>query len=61
MFTSIKQQDGYTIYTIDSYKDMVELTEWLDVFNLQYHVKQVTVSRSEIWVKGGVSHEKEIS
>lgn len=54
MFTSVRQQDGYTIYTIDSYKDMIELTEWLDTFNLQYNVKQVTVSRSEIWVKGGI-------
>jgi hypothetical protein len=58
MFTSIRQQDDYTIYTIDSYRDMVELTEWLDVFNLQYHVNQITVSRSEIWVKGGVDFEK---
>lgn len=54
MSTSIRHQDGYTIYTIDSYKDMIELTEWLDLFNLQYDIKQVTVSRSEVWVKGGV-------
>lgn len=57
MITSTRQQDGYSIYTIDSYKDMIELKEWLDLFNLQYHVKQVTVSRSEIWVKGGIDFE----
>lgn len=27
MFTSVRQQDGYTIYTIDSCKDMIELIE----------------------------------
>lgn len=57
MFTSVRQQDGYTVYTIDSYKDMIELTEWLDTFNLQYDVKQVTVNRSEVWVKGGIDCE----
>lgn len=46
-----KQSDGYTVYTIDSHKDMLEITKWLDIFNLQYDVKRVTVSRSEVWVK----------
>lgn len=58
MFTSVRQQNGYIIYTIDAYKDMIELTECLNYLNLQYNVKHVTVSRSEIWVKGRIDFEK---